>query len=85
MLKKPTQVVLTALLLPTLVAGCLGGSDSSSSTSGGRTNTNQEVDGLNVTATPQGQCGPGSKPETGMQGRVSQTDHDAGLAAAGFA
>ncbi len=84
MLKKPTQVVLAALLLPTLVAGCLGGSDSSSSTSGGRTNPSQVVDGLNVTATPQGQCGPGAKPETGMQGRVSQADHDAGLAAAGF-
>lgn len=84
MLKKPTQVVLAALLLPTLVAGCLGGSDSSSSNVGGRTNSSQVVDGLNVTATPQSQCGPGSRPETGMQGRVSQADHDAGLATAGF-
>ncbi|MDF1693474.1 MAG: hypothetical protein P1U47_13925 [Zhongshania sp.] len=29
-------------------------------------------------------CGPGSRPETGMQGRVSQADHDAGLAEMGF-
>jgi hypothetical protein len=84
MLKKPTQVVLAAFLLPTLVAGCLGGSDSSSSNVGARTNSSQVVDGLNVTATPQSQCGPGSRPETGMQGRVSQADHDAGLATAGF-
>ena len=29
-------------------------------------------------------CGPGSNPETGMQGRVSQEDHDSGRAAAGY-
>ncbi len=29
-------------------------------------------------------CGPGSRPETGMQGRVSQEDHDSGRAAEGF-
>ena len=85
MLKQPSPLVLTALLLPTLISGCLGSSDSSNSFSGARTNPSQVVDGLNVTATPQGRCGPGSRPETGMQGRVSQADHDAGLAAAGFA
>jgi hypothetical protein len=85
MLKQPSPLVLTALLLPTLIASCLGSSDSSNSFSGVRTNPSQVVDGLNITATPQGRCGPGSRPETGMQGRVSQADHDAGLAAAGFA
>lgn len=35
-------------------------------------------------ATPQAACGPGAKPESGMQGRVSQADHDSGLAAQGF-
>lgn len=29
-------------------------------------------------------CGPGSNPETGMQGRVSQADHDSGRAAQGY-
>lgn len=73
-----------SLLLPALIAGCLGGSDSPGSSAGNRTNPSQVVDGLNLTSTPQGQCGPGSRPESGMQGRVSQADHDAGLAAAGF-
>ncbi|WP_428311814.1 LVIVD repeat-containing protein [Hydrocarboniphaga sp.] len=34
--------------------------------------------------TPQAACGVGSRPETGMQGRVSQADHDSGRAAQGF-
>lgn len=37
-----------------------------------------------ATATPKAVCGPGSRPETGMQGRVSQDDHDSGRAAEGF-
>ncbi len=35
-------------------------------------------------ATPQGKCGPGSRPETGIQGRVSPEDHESGRAAKGF-
>ena len=35
-------------------------------------------------ATEQGVCGPGSKPETGLQGRVSRADHESGRTAAGF-
>jgi hypothetical protein len=35
-------------------------------------------------ATPRADCGPGSKPETGMQGRVSPEDHASGRAAQGF-
>lgn len=35
-------------------------------------------------ATPKAQCGPGSRPETGLQGRVSPEDHDSGRAAQGF-
>jgi hypothetical protein len=34
--------------------------------------------------TPQGDCGPGSRPETGIQGRVSPEDHASGRAAKGF-
>ncbi len=35
-------------------------------------------------ATPKAVCGPGSNPETGMQGRVSRADHDSGRAAQGY-
>lgn len=34
--------------------------------------------------TPTGPCGPGSNPETGMQGRVSVEDHESGRAAEGY-
>lgn len=35
-------------------------------------------------ATGKAQCGPGSRPETGLQGRVSRADHDSGRAAQGY-
>jgi hypothetical protein len=52
----------------------------------------QSVPGLEATRaaeppllpTPQGECGPGSRPETGLQGRVSAEDHASGRAAQGF-
>src|ERR671914_2951975 len=34
--------------------------------------------------TPRADCGPGSRPETGIQGRVSPEDHRSGRAARGF-
>ena len=34
--------------------------------------------------TPKAVCGPGSRPETGMQGRVSAEEHDSGRAAEGY-
>lgn len=34
--------------------------------------------------TAKASCGPGSRPETGMQGRVSAEDHESGRAAAGY-
>jgi hypothetical protein len=34
--------------------------------------------------TPKADCGPGSRPETGIQGRVSPEDHESGRAAEGF-
>jgi hypothetical protein len=34
--------------------------------------------------TPRAVCGPGSKPETGMQGRVSRAEHQSGRAAEGY-
>lgn len=83
--RKSRQMTLALALLPALLTGCFGSSESNSASTAVRTNPSQVVDGLNVTATPQGQCGPGSRPESGMQGRVSQADHDMGRAAAGFA
>lgn len=35
-------------------------------------------------ATPRAVCGPGSRPEPGLQGRVSREDHDSGRAAEGY-
>ena len=35
-------------------------------------------------AAPRAVCGPGSRPETGIQGRVSVEDHESGRAAKGF-
>jgi len=37
-----------------------------------------------LTATPRADCGPGSRPETGIQGRVSPADHASGRAKRGF-
>jgi hypothetical protein len=37
-----------------------------------------------LTPTPRASCGPGSRPETGIQGRVSPEDHQSGRAAQGF-
>jgi hypothetical protein len=34
--------------------------------------------------TPKAICGPGSRPETGLQGRVSRAEHESGRAAEGF-
>jgi hypothetical protein len=39
---------------------------------------------VSVAHTPKASCGPGSKPETDLQGRVTQADHDSGRAAEGF-
>ena len=37
-----------------------------------------------LTATPEADCGPGSNPETGIQGRVPREDHVSGRAAEGY-
>jgi hypothetical protein len=37
-----------------------------------------------VAATPKATCGPGSRPETGLQGRVSAEDHASGRASQGY-
>ncbi|GAC1329089.1 MAG: hypothetical protein NVSMB17_05140 [Candidatus Dormibacteria bacterium] len=40
--------------------------------------------GVSTAAVPRAVCGPGAKPETGRQGRISQADIDSGRAAQGF-
>lgn len=50
---------------------------------GGRSSDAPSAPG-NGGATPRAACGPGSRPETGMQGRVSAEDHASGRAAQGF-
>jgi hypothetical protein len=37
-----------------------------------------------VAATPKAECGPGSRPETGIQGRVSREEHESGRSAEGY-
>lgn len=68
---KPT---FTVIALSALLAGCNSGSSSSSSSAA------PTVEPVSRIAS----CGAGDRPETGMQGRVSQEDHDTGRAAAGF-
>jgi hypothetical protein len=64
----------------TAIALGLAACNSNSGSSGGGA-TLQEP---STNAIQQADCGPGSRPETGMQGRVTQEDHDNGLAAEGF-
>lgn len=40
--------------------------------------------GPNPAATARASCGPGSRPETGIQGRVSRAEHESGRAAEGY-
>ncbi len=37
-----------------------------------------------LNATPEAECGPGSRPETSIQGRVPREDHESGRAAEGY-
>lgn len=60
------------------------GGSPSSSTSAGRSTTAQQAAAPELKATPKAQCGPGSRPETDLQGRVTQADHDSGRAKLGF-
>jgi hypothetical protein len=74
-----------------VLAGCLGSSDSPSApapvnqTQISPNEVQQANDGVNLATTPKALCGPGARPESGLQGRVSQADFDSGRAAAGFA
>ena len=67
-------------LLPVLLALTSGGLVAC----GGSSAVDAPSPAIDAGPTPQAACGPGSRPETGMQGRVSQADHDSGRAAEGF-
>lgn len=56
-------------------------SDSASRQTEGRANVAQAVP---VTAPPAAVCGPGSLPETGIQGRISREDHESGRVRQGY-
>src|SRR3569623_3708911 len=74
-MKQPSLAA--ALLLAALAAAC------SQSSSPDQTTNVVETDGI-LTVTPKAKCGPGSLPETGIQGRVSREDHTSGRAKEGF-
>ncbi|HEX4896222.1 MAG TPA: hypothetical protein VFV11_07825 [Solimonas sp.] len=63
----------TLLLLATTTLAACGSSGSSG-----------DAPPLSGGPTPKAVCGPGSNPETGMQGRVSREDHESGRAAEGY-
>lgn len=78
---------LCALLIISLVTACHSSSDSTATaTSSPPPVPTPGIDGSVATATPvpRATCGPGSRHETGIQGRVSQQDHVDGLAEQGF-
>ncbi len=66
-----------ALAVAALAACSNGGSNSFGGGGGG-------APGPTPGATPKAQCGPGSRPETGVQGRVSREEHESGRSAEGY-
>ena len=69
-----TYAAVAISVLTLLVAAC-----------GSSSNTNAVATApASLKATPKATCGPGSMPETGLQGQVSSADHASGRAALGF-
>lgn len=75
-MKQPSLVVV--LFLAASVAAC-----SKSSSPNLSDNVVIATDGV-LTVPPKAKCGPGSRPETGTQGRVSRAEHESGRAAEGY-
>jgi hypothetical protein len=69
---RPAPVALLAALLSAALVACGGSPDAPLAAA------------VAEGATPKADCGAGSVPETGMQGRVTADDHDSGRAAVGF-
>ncbi len=70
-----------ALLLVATLAALVGVSACSGA---GSDRIAMQAPGPTPGATPRAKCGPGSRPETGIQGRVSAEDHESGRAAEGY-
>ena len=73
----PSITRLSPLLMALLSAGLVA-------CGGGTADTPVEPRAAQGAATPKAKCGPGSRPETGLQGRVSRAEHDSGRAAQGY-
>lgn len=72
-----------ALLLGSLAA-CSSGLSTSNGTATSANDATPTTTPGGTKATPKASCGAGSRPETGLQGRVSPEDHSSGRAAQGF-
>ncbi len=82
-MNRKSLAALVVLALGVLVACSNGGSNVGQSPAGmpGTSDASSEPP---LTATPKAVCGPGSRSETDLQGRVTQEDHDSGRTAGGF-
>ena len=79
-----TPSICLRLLVTTALAGVLGACGGSS---GGSSTSSVATPGsgtTSVASTPRATCGPGSRPESGIQGRVPLSDHESGRAAEGY-
>lgn len=73
-------VVVSALLL----GACSSGTNNNTSTLPTAAAKATSSAAIALDPTPRATCGPGSRPETGLQGRVSREDHSSGRARDGF-
>ena len=76
--------VLTALALALSAADEVRGHGAAGGVEGGAPAFAAQAPEPPLLPTPRARCGPGSLPETGIQGRVSPEDHASGRAARGF-
>jgi hypothetical protein len=74
-MSRPAVAVLLAPVAAAVLLAACGGSDPAPATAAAI---------VAPAATPKAVCGPGSRPETGLQGRVSRAEHETGRAAEGY-
>jgi hypothetical protein len=78
---EPSEPVSRTLPPPTLILLAFAGL---SACSGGGSDSASPPAASAPAATARAVCGPGSRPETGIQGRVSRAEHESGRAAKGY-